>query len=85
MTFLAFLKGGKYMASVLMGATTALIVFLVGCSTFYIGYRLGSANSQNIPQETKTKAELTEEQKRVAEGFNNMLNYANRHKGGDRK
>ena len=73
------------MASILMGTTTALIVILIGGGSFYMGYRVGCVNSKNIPQEEKTKAELTEEQKRIAEGFNNILNHANRHKGGDRK
>ena len=85
MTFLVFLKGGRHVESILMGTTTALIVLLIGGGAFYTGYRVGCVNSQNDPQEEKTKTELSEEQKRVAEGFNNMLNYANRHKGGDRK
>lgn len=73
------------MASILMGTTTALIVILIGGGSFYAGYKVGASNRKTEVQEEKTKTELTEEQKRVAEGFTNMLNYANRHMGGDKK
>ena len=72
------------MASILMGTTTALIVILICGGSFYIGYRFGCINSKNAPQEEKTRAEMTEEQKRLVEGFTNILNHANRHRGGDK-
>lgn len=74
------------MASILMGTTTALIVILICGGAFYVGYKVGCKNTQMPTEREKTSKDLTEEQKRVAEGFSNMLNYANRHnKGGDNK
>lgn len=74
------------MASIFLGAATALIVILIGGGAFYVGYKVGRNNTQIPTERENTNKDLTEEQKRVAEGFSNMLNYANRHnKGGDNK
>lgn len=69
------------MASILMGTITALIVILIGGGSFYVGYKVGYANLKTEQQEEK-KAELTEEQRRVAEGLANIFDYSNRHKAG---
>ena len=38
----------------------------------------------NEPQEEKPKAGMSEEQKRLYEGMQNILNHANRHGGGNK-
>ena len=72
------------MANILMGVITAILIILLSGAVFYIGYKVGYANTPKEPQEEKPKAEMTQEQKRLYEGIQNMLNYSNRHGGGNK-
>lgn len=71
------------MASILMGVITAILIILICGACFYVGYRVGYANQPKAEQSEKT-TQLTEEQRKIAEGLANMLNHANRHKAGGR-
>ena len=64
------------MESLLLGTSTMLTVLLIAIISFWAGYRFGELNTQDAEHK---KHEPTEEQKRVAEGFANILNHANRH------
>ena len=64
------------MVNILLGTSTMLTVLLIAIISFWFGYRFCELNKK---AEQATKKEPTDEQKRVAEGFNNLLNYANRH------
>lgn len=64
------------MASILMGTLTSMIMLIIGGGCFLMGYRV--CEMKPAPDE-KHDTQPTEEQKRMAEGFTNLLNYANRH------
>ena len=64
------------MVEILLGTTSVLTVIIISIISFWFGYRFGELSKKT---EQVEKKEPTEEQKRVAEGFNNLLNYANRH------
>lgn len=66
------------MASILMGTVTAMLMLLMGGGCFICGYKAGSLQPPITDERSNTQP--TEEQKRLAEGFTNLLNYANRHK-----
>ena len=72
------------MVSILLGVITALLIILSCGGCFYAGYRVGYANIPKEPQEEKPKAGMSEEQKRLYEGMQNILNHANRHGGGNK-
>ena len=69
------------MASILMGVITAILVILICGLVFLVGYKVGYANQPKEEQSEKTST-ITEGQQRLAEGFANILNHANRHKSG---
>ncbi len=73
------------MASILMGVITAIFIILICGACFYVGYKVGYANSPKEEQREKANSTLTEAQQKRAEGFANILNQANRHKAGDKK
>ena len=65
------------MASILMGVICGFLFTTMSIWCIWLGFNLGK---KQISEEVKEKPEISEEQKRMAEGFNNLLNYANRHK-----
>ncbi len=69
------------MGSILMGVITAILVILICGVVFCVGYKVGYANQPKEEQNEKTST-ITEGQQRLAEGFANILNHANRHKSG---
>ena len=72
------------MLSILLGTITAMLIIL-GCGgCFYAGYKVGYTFQPKATEEEKPKAEMNEEQRRLYEGMQNILNYANRHGGGNR-
>ena len=73
------------MANILIGVITAILVILACGVCFYVGYRVGYTNKPKEEQNEKTTTNLTKEQQRMAEGFANILNHANRHGAGDKK
>lgn len=70
------------MASILMGVITAMLISLSCGGCFYAGYKVGYTNQPKTEETEKQTAEPTEEQKKIAEGLTNILNYTNRHKAG---
>ena len=64
------------MVEILLGTSTMLTVLLIGIISFWFGYRFSQLNKR---AEQVEKKEPTEEQKRVAEGFANILNHTYRH------
>ena len=67
------------MSDILLGVITAILIILACGGCFYVGYRVGYNNRPKGEQIEKTSPKLTEEQKKMAEGFANILNHANRH------
>ena len=67
------------MASILMGAITALIILFVGTGCFIAGLKAIDAQLKSAQPERRVTAEPSEEQRKIAEGLSNMLNYGNRH------
>ena len=67
------------MANILMGAVTALIILIVGAGCFIAGLKAIDTKIVVAEQKPRTVSEPTEEQRKIAEGLANMLNYSNRH------
>ena len=72
------------MLSILFGTITAMLVILSCGGCFYAGYKVGHTFQPKPTEEVKPKAEMNEEQRRLYEGMQNILNYGNRHGGGNR-
>ena len=70
------------MASILMGAATALIILIAGAGCFIAGLKAIDIKISETEPKSRPAAEPTEEQRKIAEGLSNMLNYGNRHKIG---
>lgn len=64
------------MVEILLGTTSVLTVIIISIISFWFGYRFGELSKKTEQVERK---EPTEEQKRVAEGFANILNHTYRH------
>ena len=67
------------MVCILMGALTAVAVLVAGILCFNAGLNAMKICSEDAVQKAPPKAEPTEEQRKIAEGLSNMLNYGNRH------
>ncbi len=67
------------MASILMGAVTALIILIAGAGCFIAGLKAIDTQMEKTQPKPRTATEPTEEQRKIAEGLSNMLNYSNRH------
>ena len=67
------------MLSVLMGSVTAVAILVAGVLCFNAGLNALDICAREVSDKPRPKVEPTEEQRKIAEGLSNMLNYGNRH------
>ena len=72
-------SGGRFMINIFLSALTALIVLAVGLSCFYFGFTFCKELKTDTTVEKEVK-ETTEEQKRLMQGWSNIINHSMRHK-----
>lgn len=67
------------MINIFLSALTALIVLAVGLSCFYFGFTFCKELKTDTTAEKEAK-ETTEEQKKLIQGWSNIINHSMRHK-----
>ncbi|MBR5270928.1 MAG: hypothetical protein IKV64_01960 [Clostridia bacterium] len=67
------------MFSIFMGTITAVAILVAGILCFNAGLNALDICIKEAEHKAPPKAEPTEEQRKIAEGLSNMLNYGNRH------
>ena len=67
------------MIGILMGTITAAAILVAGVLCFNAGLNALDICAREVSDKPRPKAEPTEEQRKIAEGLSNMLNYGNRH------
>ena len=63
----------------LMGTITAVAILVAGVLCFNAGLNALDLCAGETGQKPRPKAEPTEEQRKIAEGLSNMLDYGKRH------
>ena len=67
------------MIGILMGTITAVAILVAGVLCFNAGLNALNICVREAEQKPRPKAEPTEEQRKIAEGLSNMLDYGKRH------